>query len=350
MNTAGQIELLRNNPNEWNRWRKENPSQCPSLRNVNFIKEFWDESYCQPPYFDGVDFSNTDFHMVALRDCTFYNCCFDNAQIVFADLVGTHFDSCTFVNTCMRVTKIGDAVFHDCTFEDTDLSYCSAENTSFKGSTLKNSRLEHMSLVANDFSNTSIDGCYVYGISAWDINLENSTQKDLIITPDEMADIRVDNIELAQFLYLLINNDKLRDVIDTITSKVVLILGNFSEERKIVLDNIRNQLRTVDFIPVLFDFEKPNSRDLTETVRTLALMSKFVIVDLSSPRSSPHEIANIATSNPSITLYPIILKGEPPFGMFEDHYKNYHWIKPIKEYTDDTLMQLVEEIVKENQS
>ena len=33
----------------------------------------------------------------------------------------------------------------------------------------------------------------------------------------------VDNIEVAQFIYLLLHNQKIRDVIDTITSKTVLI-------------------------------------------------------------------------------------------------------------------------------
>ena len=52
------------------------------------------------------------------------------------------------------------------------------------------------------------------------------------------ADPRItsDNLEIAQFLYLLLNNRKIRDVSDTITSKVVLILGRFSDERKAVLD------------------------------------------------------------------------------------------------------------------
>jgi hypothetical protein len=36
---------------------------------------------------------------------------------------------------------------------------------------------------------------------------------------------RVGDIEVAQFIYLLLNNQKLRDVIETITSKAVLILG-----------------------------------------------------------------------------------------------------------------------------
>ena len=39
--------------------------------------------------------------------------------------------------------------------------------------------------------------------------------------------------------YLLLNNEEIRHVIDTITSKVVLILGRFMPERKAILDAIR---------------------------------------------------------------------------------------------------------------
>ena len=38
---------------------------------------------------------------------------------------------------------------------------------------------------------------------------------------------------MAQFVYLLLNNAKIRDVIDTVTAKAVLILGRFKGERKI---------------------------------------------------------------------------------------------------------------------
>jgi hypothetical protein len=34
----------------------------------------------------------------------------------------------------------------------------------------------------------------------------------------------------------MLHNQKVRDVIDTITSKAVLILGRFTDERKAVLD------------------------------------------------------------------------------------------------------------------
>jgi len=44
---------------------------------------------------------------------------------------------------------------------------------------------------------------------------------------------------------------KVRQVIDSITSKVVLILGRFTPERKAILDAIRGALRTRDYVPIL---------------------------------------------------------------------------------------------------
>ena len=64
-----------------------------------------------------------------------------------------------------------------------------------------------------------------------------------------------------------LNNKKIREVIDTITSKLVLILGRFTPERKAILDALRDTLRERNYLPVVFDFDKPASRDLTETVQ-----------------------------------------------------------------------------------
>ncbi len=101
-----------------------------------------------------------------------------------------------------------------------------------------------------------------------------------MITPEGEAKITVDNLEVAQFIYLLLNNAQIRAVIDTITAKIVLILGRFTNERKRVLDALRAELLLHDYLPVLFDYEKPTNRDLTETISTLAHMARFVIADI----------------------------------------------------------------------
>ena len=70
----------------------------------------------------------------------------------------------------------------------------------------------------------------------------------------------VDSLEVAQFVYLMLNNERLRDVIDSITSKVVLILGRFTPERKAVLDGLRTVFRDEGYLPILFDFDRPAER------------------------------------------------------------------------------------------
>ena len=67
----------------------------------------------------------------------------------------------------------------------------------------------------------------------------------------------------------MLNNQKVREVIDTITSKAVLILGRFTDERKAVLDALRDELRKRDYLPILFDFEKPGPKIRTRRSRSL---------------------------------------------------------------------------------
>jgi len=181
-------------------------------------------------------------------------------------------------------------------------------------------------------------GCNVYGVSVWDAELEGAIQSNLVTTPYTESTIQVDNLEVAQFIYLLLNIKKIRHVIDTMTSKVVLILGRFTPERKAVLDAIRDELRNRNYLPVLFDFEKPESRDLTETITTLAKLSRFIIADLTDPSCSPYELASIVPTTP-VALQKIILKGQKEYAMFVDLKNRYRWVlNPYRYDRQETLM------------
>jgi hypothetical protein len=113
------------------------------------------------------------------------------------------------------------------------------------------------------------------------------------------------------------NYERIRSVIDTITSKVVLILGSFTPERKVVLDAIRDELRKRDYLSVLFDFEKPAKKDLTGTISTLANMARFIIADLTDPSSVPHELATVVPGT-VVPVQAIILEGQREYAMFPD--------------------------------
>jgi hypothetical protein len=169
-------------------------------------------------------------------------------------------------------------------------------------------------------------------MSAWDITLTGAVQSDLIITPPAEPDIRVDDLKVAQFIYLLLNNVEIRNVIDTIGAKGVLILGRFTNERKTVLDAIRDKLREMGFVPMMFDFDRPTQRDFTETIKTLAGLSRFIIADITNPKASPLEL-QATVPDYMIPLVPIIQEQEEPFAMFRDLRQKYgEWVLDVLEY------------------
>ena len=53
----------------------------------------------------------------------------------------------------------------------------------------------------------------------WDVQLDNATQHDLRITPNDQPAVTVENLKVAQFIDLLLNNVDIREVIDTVTRR-----------------------------------------------------------------------------------------------------------------------------------
>jgi uncharacterized protein YjbI with pentapeptide repeats len=229
----------------------------------------------------------------------------------------------------------------------TNLRAADLNEADLRGANLGRANLDRAALVQSRLEGADLTNCRIYGIAAWDLKLDETTkQADLIITPDDQPTITVDNLEVAQFVYLLLNNQRIRHVIDTIISKVVLILGRFTDERKAVLDALRDELRRRDYLPVLFDFDKPTSRDLTETIQTLAGMARFVIADLTDAKSIPQELSVIVPNLPSVPVQPLLLVGTREYGMFE-HWLRFPWVLPEYRYerTEELLLALADHVI-----
>jgi len=181
-------------------------------------------------------------------------------------------------------------------------------------------------------------------VSAWKLKLEGTKQQNFIITALNEPVITVDNIEVAQFIYLLLHNEKIRDVIDTIGKKGVLLLGRFTEGRMLILERLREKLRSLGFMPMVFNFDKPETKDFTETVRLLASLSKFVIVDITNPRSTPLEL-QATVPDCMVPFAPILQEGEKPFAMFVDLQNKYDWVlKPVIGYSSvERVIEVLED-------
>jgi hypothetical protein len=99
------------------------------------------------------------------------------------------------------------------------LSGANLSGANLSGADLCGAYLNGAMLIETNLEKAKLSQCWVYGVSAWKVALEGAIQLNLNIAPDGEPAITVDNLEVAQFIYLLLNNRKIRHVIDTITSK-----------------------------------------------------------------------------------------------------------------------------------
>jgi uncharacterized protein YjbI with pentapeptide repeats len=368
----------------WNRWRIDHDVRHPNLRQADFE----DVDIAQVNLM-GANLSGACLINAKLSGSLAYSvldgadlsgaemaCHFEETQLVGAWALGTNFcrsriEACNF-----RHAHLQKANFEGCYLEDTYFDHADLTGSSFyqadlwmaflrnavldhvnlrganlhganlAGATIRECDLQRTVLVDSNIEGASISDCDIYGISAWNLARNAATvQSNLRVSRHDESPLYVDDIEVAQFIHLMVNNQRIRDVIDTVSRKAVLILGRFTPERKAILNGIRDQLRKSGYVPIIFDFEKPAQRDFEETVKVLAGLSRFVIVDITNPSSSPLEI-NATVPDYMIPFVPIIQSGEKEFSMFKGLQSKFHWLLPTVEYPSaEALMRSLDDYV-----
>jgi len=345
---------------DWNRWRVENPQIQPDLRFADLTEAYLFNANLYKANLSGANLSqanlvNADLYGASLSRANLFQADLSNAnltdaylsraELVKANLLGANLTIADLSNANLSESDLSEANLTVSNLNEADLTRTDLSGADLTDADLSLACLIGATLVGTNLTRANLKGCRVYGVAAWNVQLEAAVQNDLVITGQGEPIITVDNLEVAQFIYLLLNNRKIRQVIDTITSKVVLILGRFTPERKAVLDAIREELRKRDYLPVLFDFDKPDDRDITETVSTLAHMARFVIADITDAKSIPQELMAIVPALPSVPVQPLLLASQREYGMFE-HFKRYPWVLEPYLYDDqDGLMAALTEKV-----
>jgi uncharacterized protein YjbI with pentapeptide repeats len=271
-------------------------------------------SHLQNAMLKGALFFQAELGEIDLRDAFLPRADFTNARLEGAHLERANLESAILAEAKLAGADLRDANLTQANLRDADLT----------GAKLAGADLRGANLVRTDLRGADLTGCKVYGISAWDVALDNddALQRDLVLTPNGEPGATVDRINVAQFYYLMLANENLRDVIQTIGRRGVLLLGRFTPQRKAVLDALRRALRASDYLPMMFDFEQPEGRPFTDTVVTLASLSRFVIADLTNPASVPHELAKV-TANLSLPIVPILQKGQGAYSLFDDYFTQH---------------------------
>jgi uncharacterized protein YjbI with pentapeptide repeats len=286
----------------------------------------------------GAELAKANLSKADLREANLSESNLGRADLSGADLRGADLGRASLLGA-----NLGGADLSGADLRGADLRIASFISANLGGADLSGADISGAQLIETNLVAAILTGCRVYGVSAWNVKItEDTQQRDLVIAPPGEPEVTTDDLEVAQFIYLMLHNEKLQRVIDTITSKVILILGRFSiPERKAVLNALRDELRKYDYVPVVFDFEKPRNLTTVNTIVLLARMARFVVADLSDAKSVLQELDAIVPSSPKLPVQPIIVAGQEWPGMF-DSIEAYQSVLKVHRY--DSLAQLLADL------
>jgi len=324
----------------WNRWREANPNETPrlsgadlrgfDLRHINLQGADLSsiEGY-------GIDLYHADLRCANLRRAFLQSAKLFKADLSGADLTGASLASADLGIARLRKVTLRNANFMECNLSSADLSqadlssanlnYARLFDTNLSDATLVETSLMATLLIRVNLKGAKLRDCRVHGAAVWKIQTdEHTAQTNLIVTDFNDPTVTTDNLEIAQLIHFLTGTQAIRDIINSMTGRAVLLLGRFTNERIAVLSAMADRLRELGDLPIIFNFDKPVDRTVSETLRILAGLSKFIIADLTDPKSSPYE-SHLTVPDMAIPFVPIIQQGQSQFSMFEDLY-DYDWL------------------------
>ncbi|HKB13115.1 MAG TPA: pentapeptide repeat-containing protein [Vicinamibacterales bacterium] len=235
-------------------------------------------------------------------EASFCGADFRGASFEFADLVdsyciGSDFREALFVHgTLSEVdfsrSNLRHAQFHSCTALDADfsgadlrgaeISFSNVSASSFTAAKLQGASLAGTQIVDCSFDGANLTGARVFGVTPWNVDLAGATQRDLVITPAGAARVTVDDLELAQFVHLMLDNRNLRRMIDTMTARAALVVGAFGTVRADRLAVLQQAIRARGCVPLTIDVTRQVGPDLVSQTTLLARLARFVVADFTA--------------------------------------------------------------------
>lgn len=268
-----------------------------------------------------------------------------SANLDLANWSGANFNNAELIRAYLNETDLSGA-----SIRNADLTGAGFYGVNLSGADLTDATLSLASFVETDLRGATLIGCKVYGIAAWDVKTDDSTvQSDLVIaTASGLPLAWVDDIEVAQLIYMLSRSDKLRRIIDTLGSRGVLIIGRFTPERLKVLHAVRDALRKRhDLLPIMFDFDPQASKTTLDTLMTLAYMSRFVIADVTDARAVVQELTKITDNLRSLPIKLIMDETAQMPSMSDSFLVADSILKPVYRYAsyEQLLADLEPEVI-----
>jgi len=234
---------------------------------------------------EGADLSNANLAGADLENADLEAACLHEASLVTANLR----------NACLREVDLSRARLTGANLSFADLTQADLSDADLRGADvsaallaradlsradLTGADLSRAMLLETNLDHARLDGCAIYGITAWQANLEGTAQANLRISHPEAPTVCADGLEFGQLLYHLLRDSLGPGKIRASVPDAGLILGHFPSERHSVLTAIREALRSYGRSPISLTYETAGLQQDTQTATALARLCRWMIVDL----------------------------------------------------------------------
>jgi uncharacterized protein YjbI with pentapeptide repeats len=382
-----QLALLKQGVEAWNKWRSLSPGIPPDLRGADLSQEDLGGINLMKASLSGVDLSGVNLmgaslSQADLRGANLSGAYLSKADLSEADLSEVNLSEAYLLEANLSRVNLDGADLHWVYLGKADLSGAIAiganlsevdmrganliganligadlrgailigadlQGADLSGADLGEANLMGARLLKTNFEQANLAGCLIYGISSWGLNLEAANQLNLSVAPPGEGAIAVDNLEVAQFIYFLLNHQKVREVFTSIHSNIVLILGCFqSSDRLVLLEEIRDALRQHDYLPMSVELEKSTTPELKESISTVAGMVKFIIADFTDAPHIPQELLKILQGISEVPVQPLVQVDTTHLAISDDLHE-YPWMLPTYQYPSlsQAIADLKEKII-----
>lgn len=363
--------LRRGSGRFWNQWRRDHPRVVPDLRSVvlagRWLRRFnFDRARLDGAVLDRADLAGARLERASLRGATLDNANLESAHGRKANLSGARMRDATLrLGDFRGATLLGDAYmrhvncreanFSRARLAGANLSEADLTRACFDGADLTGAHLDEAILNRTSFLGASLHTAGVSGTFIRRVETDRKTdQRGLRVDVHVVWERRrgqmvefddADDLRLAQFHDVVDERGAVAFLISASAKRVVLILGRFLPRRKRVLYRLAEALRARGKIPVVFDFPGPSEREVSDTVRFIAAMSQFIVVDLTNASSVPLEL-QATIPDLMVPVLPIVQSGQAVFAMFSDLQRRYAWIQPTVSYRNaDQLVRHVDKAI-----
>jgi uncharacterized protein YjbI with pentapeptide repeats len=198
------IEQLKLGADAWKTWRLSESANVGDFNKAILVREKFlnyelDKAFFHRANLRGTWFVGSHLNLATFTHSNIMRCDFYKADLGGADFSHANAERANFRHANLRGANLQRGIFKKCDFSKADLSQANLKwgdfrEANFEEANLQGSFLNYSMLIKANLRNANISDSHIYGISTWEIDLENAIQKNLVITPHKETTITVEKL------------------------------------------------------------------------------------------------------------------------------------------------------------